>query len=70
VRTLVTATHRMSVFVEGGWGELYDLQADPHEMDNLWERPEHAPLKLQLMQELAQQMMAMSDASPRPTRIA
>ncbi|MCP5259864.1 MAG: sulfatase-like hydrolase/transferase [Burkholderiaceae bacterium] len=70
VRTLVTATHRMSVFVEGGWGELYDLQADPHEMDNLWERPEYAPLKLQLMQELAQQMMAMSDASPRPTRIA
>ncbi|MEO7938812.1 MAG: sulfatase-like hydrolase/transferase [Burkholderiaceae bacterium] len=70
VRTLVTATHRMSVFVEGGWGELYDLQADPHEMENLWERPEHAPLKLQLMQELAQQLMVMSDTSPRPMRIA
>ena len=42
VRTVVTATHRMSVFAEGAWGELYDLKSDPHEKVNLWDAPHDA----------------------------
>jgi arylsulfatase len=70
LRTLVTATHRLSVYAEGDWGELYDLQADPHEMVNLWAAPQAQALKLALMQRLAQQLIEYADTSPLPTRIA
>ena len=30
-------------------GELYDLQNDPGELHNLWDRPEHAALKADLL---------------------
>lgn len=70
VRTLVSETHRLSVFGEGDWGELYDLDADPHEMNNLWTAPEAASLKLKLLQRLAQLMIEHADTSPNPKRIA
>ena len=70
VRTLVTHTHRLSVFAQGAWGELYDLQADPGELDNLWDSPEAAALKLELLQRLSQLQMEYADTSPNPTRIA
>ncbi len=70
VRTLVTATHRMSVFEEGEWGELYDLAADPHEMRNLWEDEGAQPLKRTLMQRMVRLLMEYSDTSPNPKRIA
>ena len=52
------------------WGELYDLQADPLEFDNLWDAPHAAPLKLELLQRLSQLLMEYADTSPNPTRIA
>ena len=70
VRTLVTETHRMSVFAEGSWGELYDLHADPHELKNLWESKEADSLKQQLLQRLAQLLIEHNDSSPSPSRIA
>lgn len=70
VRTVVTDTHRMSVFGEGAWGELYDLAADPHEMDNLWDAPQAQPLKWSLMQRLVRLLIEHGDNSPHPTRIA
>jgi len=33
-------------------GELYDMQSDPQELLNLWEAPEHAELKAQLIRDL------------------
>lgn len=70
VRTVVTATHRMSVFAEGAWGELYDLKSDPHEKVNLWDAPQGQSLKWELMQRLVQLLMEHSDTSPNPKRIA
>jgi arylsulfatase len=70
VRTLVTATHRLSAFAEGDWGELYDLHADPHEMVNLWHAPAAQPLKQRLLQRLAQSLIEHADTSPNPTRVA
>ncbi len=70
VRTLVSDTHRMSVFVEGGWGELYDLVADPHELVNLWDAPQAQALKSELMLRLTQLLIEHGDSSPNPTRVA
>ena len=70
LRTLVTATHRLSVFAEGEWGELYDLELDPFEQRNLWDDHDAAALKLVLMQRLVQSLIQHGDTSPKPTRVA
>ena len=70
MRTLVTATHRMSIYADVKWGELYDLREDPHEMRNLWDAPEAAALKGELTLELARRQIELAETSPFPTRIA
>ena len=39
VRTILSATHRLSLYRGEDWGELYDLQKDPDETNNLWDDP-------------------------------
>lgn len=41
-------------------GELYDLQRDPHEFQNLWDDPEHAHLKATLVLESFQQHVLLT----------
>ncbi len=52
-RPLVTtlATRRAKIMCYAGMdiGELYDLEADPGEHDNLWDSPKHGDLKAQMM---------------------
>ena len=35
---------KLNVYHNHGLGELYDMQADPHEFDNLWDSPDHREL--------------------------
>lgn len=42
-------------------GELYDLVADPNELVNLWDDPDHAAVKAELYAELADVQMAHED---------
>lgn len=70
VRTLVTHTHRLSVFQEGEWGELYDLQADPLETRNLWRVAQSQPLRCELLDLMVRLLIEHADSSPRPTRLA
>jgi arylsulfatase len=44
--------HKLVYYIGQEMGELYDLEADPHELYNLWQRPEHAGLKQDLLNEL------------------
>lgn len=61
IRTLVTQRHRLTFLPGTPDGELYDLLADPHEWNNLWNDAAHASLKADL---IARMMSAYSEATP------
>lgn len=42
--------YKLSVYHSHNLGELYDLQDDPDEFNDLWDSPEHQALKLDLLQ--------------------
>jgi arylsulfatase A-like enzyme len=69
-RTLVTRRWRLSLYDSAEWGELYDLEADPQEANNLWDDPCHTRRRSEIMERLARQLIAGNDRSPSPTRIA
>jgi arylsulfatase A-like enzyme len=66
MRTLVTQCWRMTIAQNDPYGELYDLQNDPHEMDNLFEDTAHRGVRAELMEKLAYRQMELSDRSPLP----
>jgi len=41
--------YKLSVYHGHDLGELYDLENDPWEFDNLWDKPEHTELKAKLI---------------------
>ena len=69
-RTLVTKHHRLTLYRDADWGELYDLQADPHECRNLWHDPAASALRLRLTELLAHKLLEKDDQSPMPTQLA
>jgi arylsulfatase A-like enzyme len=66
MRTLVTRRWRMTISHGDAWGELYDLETDPHEMDNLFDDPAHRGVRGELMEKLAYREMELADRSPLP----
>ena len=65
VRTLRTRRHRLTLVIGEEDGELYDLEADPKEMKNLFNDPAAAELKASLLAELVHLMGDATDRSPR-----
>jgi arylsulfatase len=47
------------------YGELYDLENDPGEFNNLWNEPHHSDSKEMLMETLMTRMIDASDPLPR-----
>jgi arylsulfatase len=47
------------------YGELYDLQNDPSEFDNLWNDPHHKDTREMMMQMLVSRIIDASDPLPR-----
>lgn len=70
VRTIVSERYRLSMFHEGTWGELYDLQADPNETRNLWDEPSCTALRCGLLDRMVRLLIEHADMSPRPTSLA
>ena len=70
VRTLITGTHRLTVYKGEQWGELYDHQSDPDETHNLWDHLAHSEVRSRLLETLVQNMIENVDQSPRARRRA
>jgi len=48
----VNERYKITVYYNRDYGELFDLQEDPHEINNLWQKPEYAELKADLIMKL------------------
>lgn len=70
LRTLITPTHRLSMYEGSTATELYDLENDPEELDNLWPEDGMRSLKSFLTEALAQALMSTSETIPYPTSLA
>ena len=69
-RTFVTDRHRITLYHDVRWGELYDLGEDPGEFRNLWDDPAASDVKAELMERLARRQIALVDRSPLPSHQA
>jgi arylsulfatase A-like enzyme len=70
IRTLITERWRMTMSHGVTWGELYDLENDPDEMNNLWDDSAHASVRADMTETLARRQMELVDRSPLPTAVA
>jgi uncharacterized sulfatase len=50
LRTYIDPRHKLTVYRDRPYGELWDLEADPGEVHNLWDDPGAAGLKERLLQ--------------------
>ena len=69
-RTLVTNDWRFTVHQGVEWGELYDLAADPHELENLWGDSGHTATRAQLTEQLLRRMMDFQENAPMQIKIS
>lgn len=49
LKTYVDDRYKLTVYYNQSYGELFDLQEDPLEMNNLWDKAEFKDLKMDLM---------------------
>lgn len=52
VKTLVMNKYKLNYYLDRDEGELYDMQADPHEFINLFNAPEYGDIKLKMFMKL------------------
>jgi arylsulfatase A-like enzyme len=67
VHTVIDERFRLSLYHGVPWGELYDLKTDPDEFVNLWDSPDHAAIKLRMLERLARAEVEHVDRVPLPT---
>jgi len=59
-----TRTHKLAAVHGLDTGELYDLEADPGETHNLWNRAEHRDLEIAMLERLSDRMAWTTDPLP------
>ena len=65
--TVVYKNWRLTIYLGKCPNELFDLSQDPGEMTNLWASEEHASIKAELIEILAELEVAAVDTVPLPT---
>ncbi len=70
VHTLRHNHWRLSLFDGVTWGELYDLDADPEELVNLWDDPAHGATRSALIERMARLQITQANEFPYPTAYA
>ena len=65
MRTLVTKRYRLTAYSGQTYGELFDLQEDPHELHNLWDDPARRALRDELRLTLLDEIMRTDISLPR-----
>jgi uncharacterized sulfatase len=64
LRTLVTGRHKITVYRDAAYGELFDLADDPGEQRNRWDDPIYRDLKAALLLDFVQ-----AEIQREPTRM-
>jgi arylsulfatase A-like enzyme len=49
LKTYVNKRYKLTVYYNHEYGEMYDLEKDPKEVDNLWDNPDYRELKMELL---------------------
>lgn len=49
LRSYVDERYKITVYYKKDYGELFDLQNDPGEINNLWDSPQHQKIKMELL---------------------
>jgi arylsulfatase A-like enzyme len=70
VRALYSGSWKYVLYQGQDWGELYDLENDPQETENLWDSAAHKDIRAHMAERLAHHLAAQMDESPRADRIA
>ena len=66
IRSMTDGRWRMSVWEGLPFGELYNLEDDPHEIVNLWADPGHLDTRRALAERMLWKMIELQDRSPFP----
>ena len=66
VRTVVTNRYRMSLREGEQWNELYDLDSDPGETENLYDQSSGLIARQALSEIMLRRMISLQDRSPLP----
>lgn len=56
-KQLVTKRYKLTVYMNAEYGELFDLENDPNELNNLWDKEDYSSIKNQLIHKLLQSAM-------------
>lgn len=64
--TVVHDRWRLTLYIGKCQNELFDLQDDPDEMVNLWDSPEHAKVRAEMTERLAEMEIAAVNRVPLP----
>lgn len=65
MRTLVTQRYRLTAYSGKPYGELFDLQEDPHEFNNLWDDLNSKKIRDELRIMLLDKIMSTDNPMPR-----
>lgn len=63
-KTFVEKKYKLVVYTKTEWGELYDMENDPGQYNNLWNHPDYQAAKCNLMQRMLADEM-LEEGRPR-----